>query len=107
MSRSAIREAEHRRGMVLGFTLAEVLLLLLFLLLLAQGAQLVKLRDALESSPDQDKTELHKLQRDFRAMTPLLRQAEKLNPDDPPQALKAGLTFVEKFGIEAQAEQLR
>jgi flagellar motor protein MotB len=107
MSRSAIREAEHRRGMVLGFTLAEVLLLLLFLLLLAQGAQLVKLRDALESSPDQDKAELHKLQRDFRAMTPLLRQAEKLNPDDPPQALKAGLTFVEKFGIEAQAEQLR
>ncbi len=36
-------EREHRRGLVLGFTLAEILLLLLFLLLLALGSKLQKL----------------------------------------------------------------
>lgn len=36
-------EREHRRGLVLGFTLAEILLLLLFLLLLALGTKLQQL----------------------------------------------------------------
>jgi endonuclease YncB( thermonuclease family)/flagellar motor protein MotB len=43
MVRSAINEREHRRGLVLGLTLAEVLLLLLFLLLLALAARLHQL----------------------------------------------------------------
>jgi chromosome segregation ATPase len=40
--RSASDEREHRRGLVLGLTMAEVLLLLLFLLLLALGAGLAR-----------------------------------------------------------------
>jgi putative DNA-invertase from lambdoid prophage Rac len=37
MTRHLVDEREHRRGLVLGLTLAEVLILLLFLLLLALG----------------------------------------------------------------------
>ena len=47
MSRSIADEREHRRGLILGLTLAEVLLLLMFLLLLALGSRMVQLeRDA-------------------------------------------------------------
>jgi outer membrane protein OmpA-like peptidoglycan-associated protein len=43
-------ESEHRRGLVLGLTLAEVLLLLLFLILLALGDRLIKDEQALEAA---------------------------------------------------------
>ena len=43
MHKGIAGELEHRRGLVLGLTLAEVLLLLLFLLLLALGAEFVEL----------------------------------------------------------------
>jgi endonuclease YncB( thermonuclease family)/flagellar motor protein MotB len=43
MRRGIASDIEHRRGLVLGLTLAEVLLLLLFLLLLALGSQVVEL----------------------------------------------------------------
>lgn len=45
MRRGVANDLEHRRGLVLGLTLAEVLLLLLFLLLLALGSQIVGLQD--------------------------------------------------------------
>ena len=40
MSRRALEEREQRRGLVLGLTLAEVLLLILFLLMLALGSRM-------------------------------------------------------------------
>jgi hypothetical protein len=40
MSRRAVEEREQRRGLVLGLTLAEVLLLILFLLMLALGSRM-------------------------------------------------------------------
>lgn len=40
-------ESEHRRGLVLGLTLAEILILLLFLILLVLGARLIKVGHAL------------------------------------------------------------
>lgn len=43
MLRSAIDEREHRRGLVLGLTLAEILILLLFLLLLTLAGRLQQL----------------------------------------------------------------
>lgn len=43
MGQRVIDDREHRRGLVLGLTLAEVLLLLLFLLLLGLGARLQQL----------------------------------------------------------------
>ena len=42
MSQRIADELEHRRGLVLGLTLAEVLLLLLFVLLLALSGRIVK-----------------------------------------------------------------
>lgn len=45
MRRGVANDLEHRRGLVLGLTLAEVLLLLLFLLLLALGSQIAGLQD--------------------------------------------------------------
>jgi cell division protein FtsB len=40
MSRELVNDSDHRRGLVLGLTLAEILILLLFLLMLALGARL-------------------------------------------------------------------
>jgi flagellar motor protein MotB len=42
MASRIANESEHRRGLVLGFTLAEVMILLLFLILLGFGARLLK-----------------------------------------------------------------
>src|SRR5262245_2350536 len=49
MPRSAADEREYRRGLVLGFTLAEVLILLLFLLLLAFAARFDELEQTAEA----------------------------------------------------------
>ncbi len=48
--RLASDEREHRRGLVLGLTMAEILLLLLFLLLLALGARLASQQKALTAA---------------------------------------------------------
>ncbi len=50
MTQRIADEREHRRGLVLGLTLAEVLLLLLFLLLLALGARLQRLAAEITSA---------------------------------------------------------
>jgi flagellar motor protein MotB len=50
MASIVANESEHRRGLVLGLTLAEVLLLLLFLILLALGARLIKEQRELKSA---------------------------------------------------------
>jgi flagellar motor protein MotB len=48
MRQRAANEREHRRGLVLGLTLAEVLLLLLFLVLIALGARLINAERAVK-----------------------------------------------------------
>ncbi|MDB5579937.1 MAG: hypothetical protein JWR80_5113 [Bradyrhizobium sp.] len=53
MTQRASDEREHRRGLVLGLTLAEVLLLLMFLLLLALGSKVERYRLEAESSQDE------------------------------------------------------
>jgi hypothetical protein len=53
VSRSLADEREHRRGLILGLTLAEVLLLLMFLLLLALGARLVQFERSAKMANDQ------------------------------------------------------
>jgi hypothetical protein len=47
MKTSATNESEHRRGLVLGLTLAEILILLLFMLLLALGVRIKTLNGRL------------------------------------------------------------
>src|SRR4051812_31478017 len=50
MARFLLDEREHRRGLVLGLTLAEVLILLLFMLLLAFGDRLNRLEQHKKSA---------------------------------------------------------
>ncbi|MCC2099180.1 MAG: hypothetical protein KDJ29_19985, partial [Hyphomicrobiales bacterium] len=52
MNPELIDDREYRRGMILGLTLAEVLLLLLFLLMLALGSELIDLQDRLGRAED-------------------------------------------------------
>ena len=59
MSQRILDEREHRRGLVLGLTLAEILLLLLFLLLLSLGARLNQLKEA-QQSAESDRDRLRK-----------------------------------------------
>lgn len=153
MPRFLVDEREHRRGLVLGLTLAEALILLLFLLLLALGARLAKLqKDAsdaqaslaslqplLEELRRQDNSvdlkalvaELSRTQelernnaalnrevtelrakvstlddlgpdplRKAQEFDALMKHAAKINPNDPPAALKRALDALEKHGLE-------
>lgn len=168
-SRPIIDEREHRRGLVLGLTLAEVLLLLLFLLLLALGARLQQLsarvavadreNDRLEASvkalspllarlklggqsdKDDVRTLAEKLGRVDRlegalaerdrtisqmrqetavlntigpdtvqrliALKSILREAARINPNDPPEVLKRALAALEETGVSADNAALR
>jgi hypothetical protein len=56
MTATTSPESEHRRGLVLGLTLAEILLLLLFMLLLAFGAQVKHLKRNLETGEERYRT---------------------------------------------------
>jgi hypothetical protein len=53
MRRSIVDEREHRRGLVLGLTLAEILLLLLFLVLLALAGRVFQLKKNAEKQEKQ------------------------------------------------------
>ena len=97
MRASLTSEAEHRRGLVLGFTIAEALLLLLFLLLLALGAQLVKLRGQLDATPEEDKAERFRLEEQLAQVRPVWEEAERINPKDPSTVLVRGLGFLESL----------
>jgi hypothetical protein len=61
MASRIANESEHRRGLVLGFTLAEVMILLLFLILLGFGARIPKDQKTLkELSPLQTQLQADK-----------------------------------------------
>jgi flagellar motor protein MotB len=72
MSQRVLDEREHRRGLVLGLTLAEVLILLLFLLLLALGAGLAKsqrVANAAQNDRDHYKSEVDKLKAEIERLS--------------------------------------
>jgi hypothetical protein len=73
MPRFLVDEREHRRGLVLGLTLAEVLILLLFLLLLALGARLAKLHK-----------EASDAQASLAGLQPLLEEVRRRAKDGSP-----------------------
>jgi flagellar motor protein MotB len=112
MSQRVLDEREHRRGLVLGLTLAEVLILLLFLLMLALVAQLQKVQGIASTAqadaerykeiavksgaklPDmaivKQNAGLAKENAELRTrldeVGPLIEAARRINPDDPPAA---------------------
>ena len=65
MSQRILDEREHRRGLVLGLTLAEILILLLFLMLLALGVRLNKL--------EQEKKGVEKEREEIRVVLDAIR----------------------------------
>lgn len=94
MARGIAHESEHRRGLVLGLTLAEVLILLLFLLLLAFGVRLTQLSHAAAAAD---------------ALAPLVLELQNRNVSgiDNIQALADRLARVgelEKSNIELRRE---
>lgn len=105
--------------MILGLTLAEVLLLLLFLLMLALGSELIELQEKLSNAKDgQAAIENIDLKADLKSTVAELSEykrsfpdlklaaelklafdeAKKVNPNDPAAALKAGVELQKTLG---------
>jgi outer membrane protein OmpA-like peptidoglycan-associated protein len=164
MAPRIVDEREHRRGLILGLTLAEVLLLLLFLLMLALAiplktrietarktqvdlealrAQIEILKPIAESvgagdaaraaelskqlkvwreiqailaSVDLDQSQLKGLMETMKpfmasglqrsVLKSLLEESFRIDPDDPPAALKRALAFVRIAGKDVRPEQV-
>jgi hypothetical protein len=81
MARLVANESEHRRGLVLGLTLAEILLLLLFLLLLALGARLTELRREVVEIRAQD-ARLRSVVSELEPLVVALREKGGINIDN-------------------------
>jgi len=111
MSQRVLDEREYRRGLVLGLTLAEIMILLLFLLLLALGTRLEQMgrelglagskRDQYKNQPDRHtaaaeqtdkehgdlKKQNEKLKKEMDEVRPILEAARNIDPNEPPAAL--------------------
>src|SRR6266849_1041930 len=127
MSGGVIDAREHRRGLVLGLTLAEVLLLLLFVLLLALSAELTRFKAkqlAQISSLERENAELTRLNSDLvardligkslagdvekvRQLAHVLNLASEIDPTDPPALLRRALAVMEKLGPNTRPEQVK
>src|SRR3954470_7478661 len=80
MSNRLADELEHRRGLVLGLTLAEVLLLLLFVLLHAFSWKMLELqRVALEERKNAEEltARITRFEATFESLAPLLAELKK------------------------------
>jgi hypothetical protein len=168
MPRYLVDEREHRRGLVLGLTLAEVLILLLFLVLLALGSRIVRLQteasnaqislaelhtslpelkvliDTIQSNGKMDikdigdlakklsrsaelETKVAQLTRELtelradvpaikalgpeatakvREVAAILERAAKMNPSDPPAALKKALDAFDALASKTEVADL-
>jgi hypothetical protein len=106
LAQPVVNELEHRRGLVLGLTLAEVLLLLLFLLILVLGARLTEAVHEAET----ERALLQVFVNDPAKVAELeqvLRAAERLDPNDPPALLQRALGVLVKLGVTAQPEDVK
>jgi endonuclease YncB( thermonuclease family)/flagellar motor protein MotB len=118
MPRGAVDEREHRRGLVLGLTLAEVLLLLLFLLLLAFAARL----DDLERTAEAFAKITHlmngkinnsklspigkPLKDDASKLEATIEWAARIDPEDPPALLNRALAVLQALGQATRPEDV-
>jgi hypothetical protein len=94
MAQRVAHEGEHRRGLVLGLTLAEILMLLLFLLLLAFGAKLHNLT--------REKNELHVAMAELAPLIAEIRLRGGLDGETI-QALVKGLARVQQLEKDVSA----
>jgi len=136
MSSVIANESEHRRGLVLGLTLAEILLLLLFLILLALGARLIKAEDKVKAAsaflakletgvepqklltdlakikPLEDevkklKSELDLANRKSAGFEKIISTAHTVDPNDSPAILKVGKEVLEALGKTVDTQKMQ
>jgi outer membrane protein OmpA-like peptidoglycan-associated protein len=98
MGTRLVDEREHRRGLILGLTLAEVLLLLLFLIMLALSIPLKEFYDATHVAQD----EISALRKENERLENLLA----LRPDNNVSRISERLQKVEKFFSGLKDSQL-
>lgn len=123
MSQRTADELENRRGLALGLTLAEVLLLLLFLILLALSWRMMTLqRDArtaqeaiehLQRSNAELAAALHSLQTinadlgKLKLAEAALVAASEINPNDPAEVLIRAVATLKQLGPDTRPDQVR
>lgn len=131
MARIASNDTDYRRGLVLGLTMAEVLILLLFILLLAataamnrrdrtiagltaneaeRSALIAAVRpvvDALQEHGHSPEQILQELLPKASAFQRLEKEAKRINPDAPPETtLRYGLRLTQKVETETRLAEL-
>lgn len=99
--RLASDEREHRRGLVLGLTMAEVLLLLLFLLLLALAARLMQQAKELTKAHDS----IYKANDTIQVLKPIIELVKSGDqvPSETVQALARDLASVPQLRRDNEA----
>lgn len=127
MSQRTADELEHRRGLALGLTLAEVLLLLLFLLLLALSWRMMSLERDQQTARAILEREITRLQRTNTDLTGALRgvraigsdlerlkaadaaivAATDINPQDPAEVLVRAVATLKRLGTDTRPDQVR
>ena len=110
MSQRAADELEHRRGLVLGLTLAEVLLLLLFVLLLALSWRIVTLqREAFQERQAAQalSVRLDSLQGTLSALDPLLAELRAKGGLDLATVKELTLKLGRVSALETEIESLK
>jgi hypothetical protein len=122
MSQRTVDEFENRRGLTLGLTLAEVLLLLLFLVLLALSSRVVNLQRDYSTAVEQIahveriNAELSSTLRGLQAIesdharlakaNAALAAATKINPDDPAEVLMRAVEILRRMGSDTRPDQV-
>jgi outer membrane protein OmpA-like peptidoglycan-associated protein len=110
MRRLASADTEHRRGMVLGLTMAEVLLLLLFLLMLALTHALV-MRDRSLADRDRDLLQAQDRARlaeqELEALRPVREAVQRSGVLREEDARRIGQRLARLDLLEREASQLR
>jgi hypothetical protein len=122
MSQRTADEFENRRGLTLGLTLAEVLLLLLFLVLLALAWRVMDLqrdyKTAVEKIAHVERANaelssnleaLQAIGSDYKRLAKAnaaLAAAAKINPNDPAEVLMRAVEILKRLGSDARPDQI-
>jgi len=127
MSQRTADELEHRRGLTLGLTLAEVLLLLLFVILMALTWRMMTLERDHRTARTILEREITRLQRANADLTGTLRgvqaigsdldrlkiaddaiaAAADINPNNPAEVLLRAVTTLKRLGSDTRPDQVR
>jgi hypothetical protein len=119
MSQRTADEFENRRGLTLGLTLAEVLLLLLFLVLIALSWRVVSLQRDYQTAVEQithverinaelssTLEGLQAIESDRANLAKAVAAAAKINPNDPAEVLTRAVEILKRLGSDTRPDQV-